>query len=254
MNKDYPILEHDPAAKAIIEPHHIVKPMAIPEHCVLCYFQNEIQKLHQNGILSKARKLKSEMGSHLVFTLEFEGKEVALFNPGVGAPLAAALFEEVIALGCRKFVACGSAGVLDEKLAMGHLLVASAAIRDEGTSYHYLPPAREVQATPAAVTAIEKILKQKKLQYLLTKTWTTDAIFRETRDKFLKRKAEGCLTVDMEAAALFAVAKFRNVIIGQIFYSGDCLGGPQWDSRGWTKNSIIRERLIWLAAEACLQL
>lgn len=254
MSKALPILEYDPEKEAIIEPHHIVKPMSIPEHCVLCYFQDEIHKLHQKGVLSIVKKLKSEMGTHIVFTFKFKEKELILFNPGVGAPLAAAFFEEIIALGCRKFVACGSAGVLDEKISMGHLLVPTAAIRDEGTSYHYLPPGREVQATPAAVNAIEKILKQKKLEYLLTKTWTTDALYRETYDKFTKRKTEGCLTVDMEAAALFAVAEFRNVSIGQIFYGGDCLGGLQWNSRGWTKNSIIREKLIWLAAEACLQL
>ena len=79
-----------------------------------------------------------------------DDERVALFHPGVGAPLAAGLLEEVIASGCKKFIACGGAGVLDREIAVGHLIVPTAAIRDEGTSYHYLPPGREVSPSPEA--------------------------------------------------------------------------------------------------------
>ncbi len=68
------------------------------------------------------------------------------------------------------------------------------------------------------------------------------------------RKAEGCLTVEMEAAAFFAVAQFRGVTLGQILYGGDDVSGEEWDTRGWTKNNTIREKMFWLAAEACLRL
>lgn len=254
MKQLYPILEFDPEPQAIITPQHTVKPMDLPERCVLCFFNDEINKLHRAGKARKIKKLKSEMGAHLVFVISVKGREVALFHPGVGAPLAAGLFEEVIALGCRKFIACGGAGVLDSDLAVGHLLVPTAAIRDEGTSYHYLPPAREVEASPEAVAAIERTLKKHALPYQLTRTWTTDAIYRETPQKILQRKSEGCLAVEMEAAALFAVARFRDVCVGQILYGGDDVSGERWQSRGWVKRSTLREKLIWLAAEACLML
>jgi uridine phosphorylase len=164
------------------------------------------------------------------------------------------LLEEVIARGCQKFIVCGSAGVLDSTIAMGHLLVPTSAIRDEGPSYHYLAPSREVSANAKALHAIETVLKRNGIDYLLTKTWTTDAFYRETPKKIAQRKAEGCLTVEMEAAAFFAVAHFRDVILGQILYGGDDVGGAEWDSRKWTKKIELREKIFWLAAEACLEL
>lgn len=252
MKKDYPILEFDETRKAVIEPHAIAAPTEIPEHCVLCFFNDEINKLRQQNRLTKIRKLKSEIGVHIVYRLDVNGREIALLQPGVGAPLAAALFEEVISLGCRKFIACGAAGVLDSKLAMGELLVPVAAVRDEGTSYHYLPPAREVAASPEAVQAIEATLQQRNRAYTLTKTWTTDAIYRETPQKIRLRRSEGCLVVEMEAAALFAVAQFRGVSLGQILYAGDNVSGNTWQTRGWTRHAERRRELLWLAAEACL--
>jgi uridine phosphorylase len=151
-------------------------------------------------------------------------------------------------------MACGGAGVLDKTIAVGHLLVPTSAIRDEGTSYHYLPPSREVTASLEAVGAIETVLQRHKYEYLLTKTWTIDALYRETPAKADLRRAEGCLTVEMEAAAFFAVAQFRGVPFGQILYGGDAVCAGEWDSRDWVSRADIREQLFWLAAEACLML
>ena len=87
-----------------------------------------------------------------------------------------------------------------------------------------------------------------------TKTWTTDAFSRETHPKIQRRRAEGCLAVEMEAAAFFAVANFRQVPFGQILYGGDDISSPEWDHRGWQSRTPIREHVFWLAAEACLKL
>ena len=133
-------------------------------------------------------------------------------------------------------------------------LFVGAAIRDEGTSYHYLPPAREVNASPQAVEAIVKTLSAHHVEHVVAKTWTTDAIYRETPARIQLRRDEGCLTVEMEAAALFAVAQFRRVTLGQILYGGDDVSGSVWDERGWNNRTEIRERLFWLAADACLNL
>jgi uridine phosphorylase len=134
------------------------------------------------------------------------------------------------------------------------VVVPSCAVRDEGTSYHYLPPGREVAASAEAVDAIEQTLKSHEVPYVVGKTWTTDGLYRETPGKVARRKAEGCLTVEMEASAFFAVAQFRGVTFGQILYGGDDLGGDTWDHRDWLRQATTREKLFWLAAEACLQL
>lgn len=254
MQAEYPILEFDASRTAIIEPQNVVKKVDVPEHCVICFFQDVITKVVQQHNGEVVARQRSEVGSHPLFRLELAGQPFALFHAGVGAPMVAALLEEVIARGCRKFIACGSAGVLDRQIAMGHVIVPEAAIRDEGTSYHYLPPGREVAAAPEAVSAIRSVLEEHAVPHLVSKTWTTDAIYRETRPKMQARRAEGCLVVEMEAAAFFAVARFRGVPFGQLLYGGDLLDGDAWDSRKWTKNASVREKLLWLAAEACLRL
>jgi uridine phosphorylase len=144
--------------------------------------------------------------------------------------------------------------VLNKEIAVGHVIVPVSAVRDEGTSYHYLPPTREVAASPEGIAAIEKVLKRYQVEYLLSKTWTTDAIYRETPGKASQRRQEGCLAVEMEAASFFAVAQFRRVTFAQILYGGDAVIPGEWDGRGWEKRTTIRQRLFWLAAEACLEL
>ncbi len=254
MYDEYPILEFDTAKEAILEPKRLIHPIDIPEHAVVCFFQDVITKLSQQHQAKVIKHLKSEIGSHPIFEFNLNAKRLAVFHPGVGAPLAAGLLEEVIALGCKKFIACGGAGVLDGKLSMGHIIVPTAAIRDEGTSYHYLPPGREVSAHPNGVAAIEMVLQANHCEYILSKTWTTDAIYRETQAKVQRRKAEGCIAVEMEAAAFFAVAQFRNVQFAQLLYGGDDVSGSEWDSRLWDSHTSVREKLFWLAAEACLSL
>ncbi len=250
---EFPILEFDPEHSSLIQPGGSSgRASVLPERCVLTFFNRELQKLHQQKRVRQVKKLKSEMGSHWIYAGHFGGDEVALLHPGVGAPLAAGLFEETIALGCRKFVICGSAGVLDPQLAGDKLLVATAALRDEGVSYHYLPPAREVAAGPEAVRAIESTLQKHDAGYHTVKSWTTDAYYRETRARIARRRAEGCGVVEMEAAALFAVAQFRGVEVGAIFYASDDVSGESWRNYRKDHPPELRGRLIELAAEACL--
>lgn len=251
----YPILEFDPAREAVLEPSRVKTPMDVPEHAVVCFFQDVVTKLQGEHGARQVAELESEQSPHPVYELEVDGRRLVVFHPGVGAPLAAGLLEEVIALGCRKFVACGGAGAVDGRLETGRVVVPVSAVRDEGTSYHYMPPGREVEPSPEAVASIRETLDHRGIDYTAGKTWTTDAIYRETRDKVLARREEGCVVVAMEAAAFFAVAQFRGVTFGQLLYAGDDVSGEEWDHRGWNRSRMpVRERLFWLATEACLAL
>jgi len=254
IKKEFPILEFDDTSGAVIEPSKIIQRINIPEHVVICFFNDVIERLRYEGKLRLITNLSSEIGLHPIYEMQYADKSVALFHPGVGAPFAAAMMEEVIALGAEKFIACGGAGVLDKEIAVGHIMVPVAAIRDEGTSYHYLPPSREVLVNNKAVGAIEKVLKEQQCKYILAKTWTTDAFYRETLNKINLRKAEGCLTVEMECAAFCAVAQFRNVIFGQILYGGDDVSCEKWDSRCWNEQVDVREAILDFAVKACLEL
>lgn len=254
MTAAYPILEFDPTRSAILEPSELIEPIDAPEHCVICFFTEVVQHLLETQPVKKIAESVSEIGRHPVYEIEIGGRRLAFFHPGIGAPLAASLLEEMIARGSRKFMACGGCGVLNKEIAVGHLLIPVSALRDEGTSYHYLPPSREVVMTPQAIQAIETVLARHGLEYLRTKTWTTDAIYRETREKAAAYLAEGCLAVEMETAAFLAVAQFRGVGFGQILYGGDAVIPDAWDNRSWNSRTEIRQNLFWLAAEAVFEM
>jgi uridine phosphorylase len=249
-----PILEFDPEREAFIEPAKVIRRREVAEACVLCFFQEVIDKVvteHQARMVVENRW---ENGPNPIYEIEHAGQRLAFFHPGIGGPLAAGLLEEAIAYGCRKFIVCGGCGVLEKGLGVGHLVVVSAALRDEGTSYHYIPAGREIAAHPQGVAALEAALTRQGVPYRVGKTWTIDAPYRETRGKIARRLGEGCLTVEMEAASLMAVAQFRQVVLGQVVYGGDDLSGTEWDQRGWQSKQEVREHLFWLAAEACLAL
>ncbi len=248
-----PILEFDPSPEAMIEPSKVIHRRDVPEHCVICWFREVLDKVI---VEKKARVLVEngwEDGPHPLYEIELSGRRVAFYHAGIGS-MAASLLEEVIGFGCRKFIACGGCGVLQKDMDVGHLVVVNTAVRDEGASYHYLPPGCEVAANPLGLQALEATLKERGLPYRLGKTWTTDAPYRETAVKVAARRAEGCLTVEMEAAGLMAVAQFRDVVYGQVLYGGDDLSGSEWSHRGWQSRQEIRENLFWLAAEAVLRL
>jgi uridine phosphorylase len=252
--RPYPILEFDPARKAVIEPSEQIRPRDVPEHCVPCFFHDVIADLIDSGRARETACMKSEMGRHPLYEIEVGGRRLAVYQPGISAAFAAAMLDEVIAYGCRKFIACGGAGVLDCEVAVGHIVVPVSAVRDEGASYHYVAPSREVEAGRDGVKAIERVLKEHDRDFILGKTWTTDAFYRETPDKVALRRSEGCVTVEMEAAAFFAVAQFRGVEFAQMLYGGDDVSGQEWDSRQWDGRASVRKDLFWLAAEACLLL
>jgi len=254
MNPSIPLLEFDPERKALIEPDRIIKPRDVPEHCVICFFSEVIEKVNAEQHGWVVASTRWEDGHHSLYEIEFQDQRLAFFHPGIGSAASTGLLEEVIAYGCRKFIAVGGCGVLESGIGVGHLVVLTAAVRDEGASYHYLPPDREVTAQAKPIQSLKAVLARRNIPYRLAKTWTTDAPYRETPKKVAARRSEGCAVVEMEAAGLMAVAEFRQVTFGQVVYGGDDLSGPKWDHRDWSSRVEVREQLFWLAAEACLDL
>lgn len=251
--RDYPILEFDPSPNAVIEPGRNKLDIQIPERCVMTFFGEVAKKFSELPGSRMVGTTRWENGNVQIYAMEYKGREIAFFHTWVGAPVAASLMEFVIAYGGKKFIACGGCGVLDRSIAAGQILIPTTAVRDEGTSYHYLPPSREVVLKQNGVDAIKRTLENHGLEYLECKTWTTDAFYRETLNKVALRKTEGCLSVEMECAALAAVAEFRGVDFAQMLYSGDNLDGDEYDERDWWKNLTVREKLFVLSLEACLE-
>lgn len=252
--REFPILEFDPNRKAKIEPSSLITKIEVPEYCVICFFADVIHELLQSGSLRQIATFYTATVNLPIYEMLYDGNPIAIMQGFLGAAGAAAQLEELIAIGFSKFIVCGAAGVLQRGIQVGHLVVPFSAVRDEGVSYHYIEPSREIECNKHAVTIIEQSLKTENIPFIKAKTWTTDAFYRETEEKVVLRVSEGCVTVEMEAAAFFAVAKFRNVILGQILFGGDDLSGIEWDSRRWTSREQIRRSLVDLSFKVCLQL
>lgn len=186
-------------------------------------------------------------GEFPIWVGEYQGEELALAEAPVGAPAAAIVFDRMLMLGVDTVVATGSCGSLVPH-EVGDFLVPTKALRDEGTSYHYLPASRWVDTHPEVRRAIEATITGRGLNYHECPTWTTDAFFRETPAVVASRRAEGCETVEMECAAFAAIAQFRGARFGQILYSADTLAGEQHDVRGWGADA--RDTALHLALEA----
>lgn len=255
MTNLIPLSEFDDTVPALYEPSEAVSAIPdFPEHVVLCFFQEAIASLRDEFKAEQIAQTTSEVGINPIYRFMVNDMPIAVVHAGVGAPLSGSILEEVIAKGGRKFIACGGAGVLDSNIAVGHVVIPQSAIRDEGTSYHYLPPSREASAHPLAVEACKATLDNAGVPYIVGKTWTTDGIYRETPKKIKQRRDEGALVVEMEASAFFAIAEFRDVIFGQFLYGGDDVGAEVWSHRDWDLQHSLRERLLHLAMDAVTRL
>lgn len=251
---EYPILEFDDTKAAMIEATEYVEPQDDYNYCVITFFRDALEKMKKNNEIREVASIYSETTDIPIYEIDYKGQKMHLTKGYMGAPGSAALLEKLIAYGFDKFIVCGGVGVLKKDIAVGHLIIPISAVRDEGLSYHYLKPAREVEADNDVIKVIEDDLSENNIDYIKAKTWTTDAFFRETKKKVDLRKSEGCVTVDMESAALFAVSKFRNVKLGHIFYGGDDLSGVEWNEREWKNKKSIRYNLVQTALRICSKL
>jgi len=251
---DYPLFEQDLDEPGVFEASHFHRPQDVPPVAVLCFFNDLLDDLAAEGRLTPLYTLRSEIGLNPVYKLSLPEGEVCVVHPGVGAPLAAGFLEETAALGVTTFVAVGGAGALDTSLALGHPMVVTSALRDEGTSLHYLAPSRTIDADPLGVEVLSRYLDEHDEPYLVGRAWTTDGLFRETKSRVARRIGEDCVMVDMEASALMAVARYRGFRLAHLLYAGDMVAGDEWDGRAWDKARGTREHLFTLAAGAALAL
>jgi uridine phosphorylase len=252
QHSGHPLFEFEESQTAVINPPMRRRVDNFPELAVACWF-GDVQRKRFAG-QDPIYRIPFEHGDHEVHVVEHLGKRIAVFNPGVGAPAAATSLEDIIGLGATKIIGCGGAGIVKQGFDVGHIIVPTGAVRDEGTSHHYQPVEVAVVPHPLAVEAIDAELSDAGVPHDKGLTWTTDAIFRETPEKVARRREQGCISVEMEASAMFAVAMFRGAVYGQLLYAGDDVSAQTWDHRHWEKQSSVRERVLELALNAVCRL
>jgi nucleoside phosphorylase len=167
------------------------------------------------------------------FGVDATGGTVGICCMGIGAPAVVSVMELLAVLGVSRFLSLGTAGGLQAAHRPGDTVLVSEAVRDEGTSYHYL--AADVPARPDAdLTArLGRALDDAGVPYTTGSTWTIDAPYRETADEVSRYRAAGVLAVEMEASALFALGSVRQVSVASLLVVdgafGDPIDRPQFD-------------------------
>jgi len=195
-----------------------------PAGAVLCYQRSLYDHVLRTEGVERPRRA-------LPVPLPSTGGRVGLLGRfGIGAPAATAALEELAALGTSAVISVGTAGSLQRNLKPGDLVLCEAAIRDEGVSHHYLPPGRLATAPAEMTAALGAAMRQAGLEFRTGTSWTIDTPYRETLDEVRHYQAEGVLCVEMEAAALFAVAGLRGLRLASAFVISDSLADLTWSS------------------------
>ena len=212
-------------------------------------------RLQDEHALVERHRLRLETIDNPIFEVEIDGEPVVVAMANVGAPVAAALFEALVAIGCTEFLAIGSSGGLVAELPPGTVVVPTTLIRDEGVSYHYAAADHVAAPDPELQRHLHQAYEAAGHQVATGVAWTTDAFFRETTAKVAQRVAQGAIAVDMEAASLATIAAFRNVRIGHALYLADTLHSDQWDATELIeRDTDFRYQLLMTALRACASL
>lgn len=219
----------DARTPAIIQPQH---PENLPkaDACILTFSWQIEQFVLAHYDCRRIGSFWFATGETPVYEIAYKGKKFAFYKTYVGAPACVGTIEDTLGIfETKNYILFGGAGCLNKEIAHGKVMIPSSAYRDEGTSYHYAPAADWITIPNAATVA--RFMAENGIPSVLGKTWTTDAFYRETRGNFEKRKAEGCVSVEMECAAVQALCDFRGLNLYAFFTSGDLLDAPEWDER-----------------------
>lgn len=245
---EIPILEFDDNPRAVIMPTHEDLDLNLPARCVYAFLEEEIER-YANAVGSeKVGEFVSATKTYPVYVMTYNGEEICLAQAPVGSAAAAQFLDWLIGYGVKQILSTGTCGVLVD-MPENVFLIPTRALRDEGASYHYVAPSRYIEVNRRALTAIETVLRQASIPYQEVMTWSTDGFYRETPDKVAYRIEEGCSVVEMECAALAAVAKLRGAIWGLLLFTADSLVDiDNYDQRNWGAEAFDK------ALELCLDI
>lgn len=245
MKYKYPLLEYDSSFQAIIQPSKDDYSFTLPRLCVAIFFKDVVDYMSTMPFVHEIGRVKWETGDVIYYVYKKDQIEFCFYHSWVGASISAAVLDLTIALGVTQIIACGGCGVLMSSILEGEYLIPTSGIRDEGTSFHYIAPSREITCDSLLLQNLMSFLSRNNIKFTKVKTWTTDGFYRETENRRAIRVNEGCVTVDMEFSALCAVAKFRGVEFAQIFYAGDIVvDAISYDERNWQEDAKTRSSLL----------
>ncbi len=237
IKNEIPILEYDTESQSVIMPGNQYD-YKFCEKAVMLFMEPEIEEFINSHDCEIVGKFESVTKIFNVYKTIHNGVEIVFVQAPLGGPAAVQIMEQLIAGGAKQIIATGCCGALIEG-EEGDFFIPTAALRQEGTSYHYLPPSREIELDEGPIQAIEKALNKSGFHYKKCKTWTTDGFYRETKEMVLYRKEEGYSVVEMECASLAACACKRGITFGQLLFTADTLVNvDEHDIRNWGNDTF----------------
>ncbi len=251
------MLNYDGTSEPIIKAEYFYKRIEnLPKTCLSFFSKKLLRHFVEKYNPEIVGELNNSVMDSPVYKVNFEGEDVLVVQASIGAPAMVCTLEETVALtGIENFVLMGCCGCLDNKIEDYGVIIPTSAIRDEGTSYHYIEPADEIEIEPECVAVAENVVKSLGINYYKGKTWTTDAILRETKNKVQERRNQGAITVDMECSAVAVVCKKIGVNFAQIFYAADNLDGEEYDVRSLGGIEIDKaDRMIPIGLKCAIEL
>ena len=182
IKNEIPILEYDSEKQAVIMPNHENFDLELPRKAVFAFLGDAVDKYARNHGGEIVGWFESITKMYPIYKISYKGQELCLVQAPMGAPAAAQILDWLISYGFREIISGGSCGAL-ENFKENEFLVPYRALRDEGTSYHYMAPSRYADVHPQARKAIEKTLCEHHLKYTEVMTWSTDGILSGDKRK-----------------------------------------------------------------------
>ncbi len=250
--KETPLLDHEHDAEAAFTPEALMESVVglrrlphreVPDVCVLEFDGDLHDELVASGDATRWPTWACFHTSMASF--DVDGRPVGIVARTIGGPYATLVAEQLFASGASVVLGLTSAGRVGGRHGLPHLVVVDRAIRDEGTSLHYLPATRLVDAHVALADDLEGSLGGVGLPVHRGTSWTTDAPYRETRPMLARRAAEGALCVEMQAASLFALAAARQRAVGVVAHVTNAVDA---EGEAFHKGPADIERRVLLAA------
>lgn len=224
--------EFDSEHSAVINPDMVVSKIPdFPDVTVSCFSKKLFDNMLQFFDSKPLGCLHSAVGIRTVYEVIYKGECFAFYQSYVGEPMCVADYEEMMAMGSKCLILLGNCGVLDRNIEDCGIIIPTKAIRDEGCSYHYAPAGDTIDVNTKYTDLFTEVLKERGYPHVSGITWTTDAVYRETRSKVERRKEQGAVCVEMECAGMQAMCNFRGTDFFQFFYAGDNLDHSEWEPR-----------------------
>lgn len=251
------LCEYDEEKSAVINPEMVVeKKKDFPDVTISIFSYRLFETLLAFFEPKVIDVVRSAVGPNPVYEVEYKGERFAFFQSYVGEPKCIGDYEDIMAMGSECLILLGNCGVLDKSIQDCGIIIPRSAIRDEGSSYHYAPASDMIEVNKQYVDLFKDVLHEFGYPYVEGTTWTTDAMYRETREKVNRRKEQGAICVEMECAGMQALCDFRGTEFFQFFYAGDNLDHSTWDPRSLSGDVRLddKSKIALLAFELGLRI